>query len=194
MQAQEECSKNKSRTIHILSVLIQTGLVQLFLWTVSSRQPSTTFNSTPTTYPEKALRALTWGLSRSPFHGKDSHFGNQIPSFTSPSKNLNFRGGIWLPHQKHPQNRISLFSFIENTSWTLSLWQSKIGSPYDKCIRLMFIQKKTIMIFGTNAQIRLHTGIKETSHNIQMKLHKKVMSIFKTRRSRKLMISISLTM
>ena len=86
------------------------------------------------------------------------------------------------------------FSFIENTSWTLRLRQSQIGSHYDKCICLMFIQKKTIMSFGTTAQIQLHTGTKETSHNIQMKLHNKVMSTFKTRRSRKLMISISLTM
>ena len=143
---------------------------------------------------KEALRALTWGLSCSPFHSKDSHFRNLIPSFTSPFKNLNVRGGIWLPHQKHPQNRISLFSFIEDTSWTLRLRQSQIGSPYDKCIRLMFIQKKTNMIFGTTARIQLHTGTKEKSHNIQMKLHNKVMSTFKTRRSRKLMISISLTM
>ena len=34
-----------------------------------------------------------------------------------------------------------------------------------------------------------HTGRKETSRNIQMKLHNKVMSIFKTRKSRKLVIS-----
>ena len=58
----------------------------------------------------------------------------------------------------------------------------------------MFIKKKTIMSFGTTARIQLHTGTKETSHNIQMKLHNKVMLTFKTRRSRKLMISISLTM
>ena len=95
---------------------------------------------------------------------------------------------------KHPQNRISFFSFIENTSWTLRLWQSQNGSHYDKCICLMFTQKKAIMIFGTTAEIRLHTGTKEKSHNIQMKLHNKVISTFKTRRSRKLMISISLTM
>ena len=75
-------------------------------------------NSIPHTL-RKALRALTRGLSCSPFHGKGSHFRNQIPTSTSPSKNLNARGGLWLQHQKQLQNRISLFSYIENTSWTL---------------------------------------------------------------------------
>ena len=139
VQAQEGCSRNK----HILSVLIQTGIVLLFLWAGSSRwhliphQPYIL---------RKALRALTWGLSCSHFHGKDSHFRNQIPSSTSPINNLNARGGLCLQHQKQLQNRISLLSFIENTCWTLSLWHSQRGSPYDKCICLMLMQKKPLWL------------------------------------------------
>ena len=72
VQAQEGCSRNKSRTIHILSVLIQTDLEQLFLWAVSSRKPSTTFNSTPTTYPERGsessyMRSIMQSFSRQKF-------------------------------------------------------------------------------------------------------------------------------
>ena len=52
----------------------------------------------------------------------------------------------------------------------------------------------TLMIFSTTAGIRWQLGTKVTSHNIQMKLHNKIMSTFKTRRSRELVIFISLTM
>ena len=50
------------------------------------------------------------------------------------------------------------------------------------------------MIFGTTAWIRCHTGTEETSYYIQMKLHNKIMSTIKAMISRKLVISISLTM
>ena len=115
VHAHEKCS----RTINILYVLIQTGIVQLFLWVVSSRLPSTSLIPYQPHTLRKALRALTRGLSCSPFHGKGSHFRNQISNSTSPSKNLNARGGLWLQHQKQLQNRISLLYYIENTSWTL---------------------------------------------------------------------------
>ena len=49
-------------------------------------------------------------------------------------------------------------------------------------------------VFNITAWIWWHTGTKEASHNLQMKLHIKVMLTFKTRRSRKLVISIALTM
>ena len=54
--------------------------------------------------------------------------------------------------------------------------------------------EETLMIIGTTAWILWHTGTKETTHIIQMKLHNTVMSTLETRRSRQIVISISLTM
>ena len=58
----------------------------------------------------------------------------------------------------------------------------------------MLIQKKTLWFLAPLHELSDKIGTKETNHNIQMKLHNKLMSTFKTRRSRKLVISISLTM
>ena len=54
--------------------------------------------------------------------------------------------------------------------------------------------EETHMIIGTTAWIWWHTGTKETTHIIQMKLHNKIMSTLETKGSRQIVISTSLTM
>ena len=75
-------------------------------------------NSIPTTYPKigfewsyKRSNMQSFSWLRLTFQKSDSHL--------HISKNLNARGGLWLQHQMQLQNRISLLSYIENTSWTL---------------------------------------------------------------------------
>ena len=83
---------------------------------------------------------------------------------------------------------------ITNQDFSFVLYSKHQLNTKSSAQSKMFFPEENLMIFGTTAWTQWLIGTKETNHNIQMKLHNKLMSTFKTRRSRKLVISIALTM
>ena len=88
------------------------------------------------------------------------------------------------------------FSFVLFSKHQLNTKSSAQSKRLTLCLEFLSnaYPEKNLMIFSTTAWIQWLIGTKETNYNIEMKLHNKFMSTFKGKRSRKLVISISLTM
>ena len=91
-----------------------------------------------------------------------------------------------LPNSAGPWKDFSFVLYSKHQLNTKSSVQSKRLTLCLVFLSNAYPEKKNFMIFSTTAWIQWLIGTKEANHNIEMKLHNKFMSTFKTRRSRKL--------